>query len=306
MQFLNKMGREREILVFNVCKKWLLKIMLCVLYVTLFFIFTKMTVSIWHYITFSTEYIQTSPVRLKERQRDAEKSDTEGWQLISQQNWFGEYLPAVVSEHSPAIAMEAETPLDIVLRGIAFGIRPGAVLDEGGKQQVYLQGDTLSSSNAVIDLISHDYVMLRYQGKIIRLTLADKGRSATTAKIDNETNTTAAQLPETFAVADTFASLPPAVQRALAIDPQKFFEYIRFIPVHKNGIAGYAVMPGADRSLFDISKLKVGDIAIALNEQDFTQPEAINIFMRQIYSMKSVKLTVLRRGERHNISVALY
>ncbi len=64
-------------------------------------------------------------------------------------------------------------------------------------------------------------------------------------------------------------------------------------------------MPGVDRSLFDISGLKVGDIAVALNGQDFTQPGATSIFMQQIYSMSIVRLTILRNGERHNISVAL-
>lgn len=58
----------------------------------------------------------------------------------------------------------AETRLNVVLRGIAFGARPGAVIEEGGKQQVYLQGETLGSHNAVIE-INRDHVMLRYQGK---------------------------------------------------------------------------------------------------------------------------------------------
>ncbi len=59
----------------------------------------------------------------------------------------------------------AETRLNVVLRGIAFGARPGAVIEEGGKQQVYLQGETLGSHNAVIEEINRDHVMLRYQGK---------------------------------------------------------------------------------------------------------------------------------------------
>ncbi len=59
----------------------------------------------------------------------------------------------------------AETRLNVVLRGIAFGARPGAVIEEGGKQQVYLQGERLGSHNAVIEEINRDHVMLRYQGE---------------------------------------------------------------------------------------------------------------------------------------------
>lgn len=64
----------------------------------------------------------------------------------------------------------------MVLRGIAFGARPGAVIEEGGKQQVYLQGERLGSHNAVIEEINRDHVMLRYQGKMERLSLAEEKR----------------------------------------------------------------------------------------------------------------------------------
>lgn len=69
--------------------------------------------------------------------------------------------------------------------------------------------------------------------------------------------------------------------------------------------SGYAVKPGADRSLFDASGFKEGDIAIALNQQDFTDPRAMIALMRQLPSMDSIQLTVLRKGARHDISIAL-
>ena len=88
-------------------------------------------------------------------------------------------------------------------------------------------------------------------------------------------------------------------------DPQKIFNYIQLTPVRKEGIVGYAVKPGADRSLFDASGFKEGDIAIALNQHDFTDPRAMIALMRQLPSMDSIQLTVLRKGARHDISIAL-
>ena len=96
-----------------------------------------------------------------------------------------------------------------------------------------------------------------------------------------------------------------AVRQALAKDPQKIFNYIQLTPVRKEGIVGYAVKPGADRSLFDASGFKEGDIAIALNQQDFTDPRAMIALMRQLPSMDSIQLTVLRKGARYDISIAL-
>ncbi|EFE1801006.1 type II secretion system protein GspC [Escherichia coli] len=197
-----------------------------------------------------------------------------------------------------------ETRLNVVLRGIAFGARPGAVIEEGGKQQVYLQGETLGSHNAVIEEINRDHVMLRYQGKIEHLSLAEEERSTVAV-----TNKKAVSDEAKQAVAEPAVSvpveIPAAVRQALAKDPQKIFNYIQLTPVRKEGIVGYAAKPGADRSLFDASGFKEGDIAIALNQQDFTDPRAMIALMRQLPSMDSIQLTVLRKGARHDISIAL-
>ncbi|EIQ2114704.1 type II secretion system protein GspC [Escherichia coli] len=274
--------------------------MFCII---LFFIFIKIIISVWHYVTFSDVQVEHFPAQHNERQQNVRMTGSECCQLISQQNWFGEYQPVAVPVYSSSAAVVKEKLPDIVLRGVALGARPGVVLEEKGMQQFYLQGERLTSCDAVIERIFSEQVMLRYQGNVIHLTLPDEESAAEPEKKDEQPEISSP--PEISAVADTFLRLPPAVQQALAIDPQKFFEYIRFIPVYKDGVAGHTVMPGTDRSLFDISGLKSGDIALALNGQDFTQPGAINIFMQQIYSMNIVRLTILRNGERHNISVAL-
>ncbi|EBH8768124.1 type II secretion system protein GspC [Salmonella enterica] len=286
-------------------KKCLLKFIYYIFCIILFFIFIKIIVSVWHYVTFSAVQVEHSPVQHKERQQNARMTGNECCQLISQQNWFGEYQAVAVPEHNLSTAVVKDKLPDIVLRGVALGARPGVVLEEKGRQQFYLQGERLSSCDAVIERILPEQVMLRYQGNVIHLTLPDEEGAAEPEKKDEQPETEESFPSETSVVADTFTRLPPAVKQALAIDPQKFFEYIRFTPVYKDGVAGHTVMPGTDRSLFDISGLKAGDIAVALNGQDFTQSGATNIFMQQIYSMKIVRLTILRNGERHNISVAL-
>ncbi|EHB5928000.1 type II secretion system protein GspC [Escherichia coli] len=258
----------------------------------------------WRYFSFSAEYTAVSPSANKPPRADAKTFDKNDVQLISQQNWFGKYQPVATPVKQPEPVPVAETRLNVVLRGIAFGARPGAVIEEGGKQQVYLQGETLGSHNAVIEEINRDHVMLRYQGKIERLSLAEEERSTVAV-----TNKKAVSDEAKQAVAEPAASapveIPTAVRQALAKDPQKIFNYIQLTPVRKEGIVGYAVKPGADRSLFDASGFKEGDIAIALNQQDFTDPRAMIALMRQLPSMDSIQLTVLRKGARHDISIAL-
>lgn len=269
----------------------------------LLIISAKMAYSLWRYFSFSAEYTVVSSSANKPLRADAKPFDKNDVQLVSQQNWFGKYQPVAAPVKQPESAPVAETRLNVVLRGIAFGARPGAVIEEGGKQQVYLQGERLGSHNAVIEEINRDHVMLRYQGKMERLSLAEEERPLwrSPAKAVSDEAKQAVAEPAASAPVE----IPAAVRQALAKDPQKIFNYIQLTPVRKEGIVGYAVKPGADRSLFDASGFREGDIAIALNQQDFTDPRAMIALMRQLPSMDSIQLTVLRKGARYDISIAL-
>ncbi|HII1906029.1 TPA: type II secretion system protein GspC [Escherichia coli] len=310
----------------NTDKEHLRKMLRGMFWLMLLIISAKMAYSLWRYFSFSAEYTAVSSSANKPLRADAKPFDKNDVQLVSQQNWFGKYQPVAAPVKQPESAPVAETRLNVVLRGIAFGARPGAVIEEGGKQQVYLQGERLGSHNAVIEEggkqqvylqgerlgshnavieeINRDHVMLRYQGKIERLSLAEEERSTVAVTNKKSISDEAKQ-----AVAEPAASapveIPAAVRQALAKDPQKIFNYIQLTPVRKEGIVGYAVKPGADRSLFDASGFREGDIAIALNQQDFTDPRAMIALMRQLPSMDSIQLTVLRKGARYDISIAL-
>ncbi len=190
----------------------------------LLIISAKMAYSLWRYFSFSAEYTAVSPSANKPPRADAKTFDKNDVQLISQQNWFGKYQPVATPVKQPEPVPVAETRLNVVLRGIAFGARPGAVIEEGGKQQVYLQGERLGSHNAVIEEINRDHVMLRYQGKIERLSLAEEGHSTVAV-----TNKKAVSDEAKQAVAEPAASapveIPTAVRQALTKDPQKIFNY---------------------------------------------------------------------------------
>lgn len=167
-----------------------------------------------------------SPSANKPPRADAKTFDKNDVQLISQQNWFGKYQPVATPVKQPEPAPVAETRLNVVLRGIAFGARPGAVIEEGGKQQVYLQGERLGSHNAVIEEINRDHVMLRYQGKIERLSLAEEERSTVAVTRQKAISDEAKQAVAEPAVSAP-VEIPTAVRQALAKDPQKIFNYIQ-------------------------------------------------------------------------------
>ncbi len=86
----------------------------------------------------------------------------------------------------------------------------------------------------MIEEINRDHVMLRYQGKIERLSLAEEERSTVAV-----TNKKAVSDEAKQAVAEPAASapveIPTAVRQALAKDPQKIFNYIQLTPVRREG-----------------------------------------------------------------------
>ena len=272
----------------------------------LLIISAKMAYSLWRYFSFSAEYTAVSSSVNKPLRADAKPFDKNDVQLVSQQNWFGKYQPVAAPVKQPESAPVAETRLNVVLRGIAFGARPGVVIEEGGKQQVYLQGERLGSHNAVIEEINRDHVMLRYQGKTGTSESWQREERPPCGGDQRKKPpaTKQSKLLLNLSSVRQWRSRLPCVRHWRKIR-RKIFNYIQLTPVRKEGIVGYAVKPGADRSLFDASGFREGDIAIALNQQDFTDPRAMIALMRQLPSMDSIQLTVLRKGARYDISIAL-
>ncbi|MGU0042803.1 type II secretion system protein N [Escherichia coli] len=131
----------------------------------LLIISAKMAHSLWRYFSFSAEYTAVSPSANKPPRADAKTFDKNDVQLISQQNWFGEYQPVATPVKHPNLCLWQKRVLMWCCAGSPLVPDPGAVIEEGGKQQVYLQGETLGSHNAVIEEINRDHVMLRYQEK---------------------------------------------------------------------------------------------------------------------------------------------
>ena len=120
----------------NTDKEHLRKIARAMFWLMLLIISAKMAYSLWRYFSFSAEYTAVSSSVNKPLRADAKPFDKNDVQLVSQQNWFGKYQPVAAPVKQPESAPVAETRLNVVLRGIAFGARPGAVIEEGGKQQV--------------------------------------------------------------------------------------------------------------------------------------------------------------------------
>ncbi|WP_237712282.1 type II secretion system protein GspC [Escherichia sp. TW14182] len=288
-------------------RNFFLNIVRYMLWILLFSLYLKMSLSLWRYITLPTEYTKVSNSVTEKKRMDSVMVNTESLKLIQQQNWFGKYQPTTAFVHQPQSASVTKTSLNVKLRGIALGARPGAVIEDGAKQQVLLLGESLTNNKAVITGIYPDHVMISHQGKIECLRLVDESYSTDQSKTENDDVHKVQTLPVTESTFPRKTNvLPMTVREMLAKDPQEVFNFIQFTPVRKAGVVGYTVKPGVDRALFDASGFKEGDIAVALNQQDLKTPDALNKLRQQVYSMTSMQITILRNGAYENISISLH
>lgn len=142
--------------------------LLFLLSVALAAIGVKIIATLWLYFSWSPEAQRIAPQPAQTVSRAAD-ADTRRWQAVYEQNWFGQYQPTAAGNKAPA----EETSLHLVLRGIAYGANPAAVIEEEGQQHMYCEGDVLDSYPATVGKIFPDHLLLYYQGEIERLSLAD-------------------------------------------------------------------------------------------------------------------------------------
>ncbi|NCO47004.1 MAG: type II secretion system protein GspC, partial [Vibrio sp.] len=94
------------------------------------------------------------------------------------------------------------------------------------------------------------------------------------------------------------------IRAAIASNPQEIFKYVRLSQVKRDDkVLGYRVSPGQSPELFESVGLQDGDVAIALNGQDLTDPDAMNKIFQSVSELTEMNLTVERDGQSHDIYI---
>lgn len=126
----------------------------------------KLLATLWFLLSWSPP-----PEQAAAPDRHAAQVAAQQWQMVGEQQWFGRYQPGLPAAEAAPVA---ETQLQVVLRGIAYGAYPTAVIEEAGEQHIYSEGDALSTYPATVGKIQRDHLLLHYQGETERLSLVDE------------------------------------------------------------------------------------------------------------------------------------
>lgn len=230
-------------------------------------------------------------------------TDTAHSSDINKANIFGQYQRDQKVVQAPVVTDAPKTRLNVVLVGSVVSSNPErslAVVANRGKQGTYGIGEQIDGTRASIAAVFID-----------RIIISNAGRDETVMLEGIEYKKLELKQPAPAAASNVVGNNPvdneeklAAIRNTITQDPQQIFQYVRLSQVKRDGkISGYRVSPGRDAELFNAVGLQNGDIAIALNGADLTDPAAMGQIYQSITDLTELNLTVERDGQQHDIFI---
>ncbi|MBO9495168.1 type II secretion system protein GspC [Thalassotalea sp. G20_0] len=166
------------------------------------------------------------------------------------------------------------------------------IIRSGSSDTTYRPGDTLKGTQAKVDTIYADRVIIRNGERYESLLMyPDEARKSPAIQTTSETR------PKSRAVAD--------IRRKLQDKPESWAEIVTISPVRRDGkLQGYRVNPAKYPDYFSQLGLKANDMAVAINGYDLTDTSEAMKVIGQLSSMTQLSLTIERDGQRFEIDLS--
>lgn len=189
------------------------------------------------------------------------------------------------------------TRLNLTLTGVLASNqadRSIAIIINGGQESSYGIGDLVAGTQARLQDILPDRVILDNQGQDETLML------------DGEEFKALGQQQSTAPVASGNASELGQLRNDLVKNPGKLLDYVNISPIMTDGkMQGYRINPGKDVAFFHRIGLQSNDLAVSINGYDLRDNGQAMQIMNQLSSMTEMNLTVERNGQQQDIYIKL-
>lgn len=242
---------------------------------------------------------------------------------LTQLNLFGNPEEKPVAVATTEMTDAPETKLNLTLTGVVSSNDPkvgAAIVENNGKQNTYGVGDKIDGTNATLDELFVDRVIIK--NRLARETLMldgidfdeanqmrqqesrqelpsqsdlrqgpdENSMSSDDEDVDSESN-------------ESFESIRE-MREQISASPTSFTDFISVKPHAPNGeLIGYQVSPGKQPDFFRDVGLRSGDIIIEINGLDLSDPaqslEAITV----LREAQSLQLEVLRGDEALSLDI---
>lgn len=211
---------------------------------------------------------------------------------------------ALAEDEEQAVVDAPETTLNVRLVGIAASGNPllsAAVIEQSGSQRTYIIGDRIGNSRATVESIFPDRVILDNGGR--REALYIEGRDGSEAQLRvpsaprqeprqaQPSQTQSVQLADSEEVRQALSSVRE--------NPSQLLEIINITQLRQDQqTIGFRLQPRQNQELFAAMGLQSGDIALAINGYDLTEPAQALAAMNELQDASSAVIR-LRRGDQY-------
>jgi general secretion pathway protein C len=209
-----------------------------------------------------------------------------------------------------------ETKLNLTLTGVVSSTDPkvgAAVVENNGKQNTYGVGDKIDGTNATLDQLYIDRVIIK--NGLARETLMldgidfneanqirEQGYRQQAQEFDTPQGPVEFQMPDSDS--DQSSASVREMREQINQSPKGFTDFIAIKPHAPNGaLIGYQVSPGKQAEFFSNVGLRSGDVITQINGLDLSDPaqslEAINVLREAQF----LQMEVLRGDEALSLDI---
>ena len=217
---------------------------------------------------------------------------------IQQLNLFGNAAAKPV-EPVAEVTDAPETRLNLTLTGVVASSEQDAgtaIIENRGSQAVYGLGEKIEGTNATLQKVYNDRVIIKNGAR--NETLMLDGIDYEEANRRREAQARNRPAPEDDEDAEVELS-DEALEATAALRerPASFTDFISISPKTEEGqLIGYQVSPGKEPELFKSAGLQAGDVITQINGLDLTDLQQSQEALSELRNAQNIELTIIRDG----------
>jgi len=220
---------------------------------------------------------------------------------IQQLNLFGNATAKPKPVEAADITDAPETRLNLVLTGVVSSSIENAgtaIIENKGSQAVYGLGEKIEGTNATLQRVYTDRVIIKngIRNETLMLDGIDFEEANRRRAQQVQTASTASPRQQESEVRQLSREAVEATT-ALRQRPASFTDFISISPKTNEGqLIGYQVSPGVEPALFKSAGLKTGDVISQINGLDLTDMQQSQEALSELRNAQTLELTIIRDG----------
>ncbi|AFT80210.1 general secretion pathway protein C [Alteromonas macleodii str. 'Black Sea 11'] len=217
---------------------------------------------------------------------------------IQQLNLFGN-AAAKPAQPVAEVTDAPETRLNLTLTGVVASSEQEAgtaIIENRGSQAVYGLGEKIEDTNATLQKVYNDRVIIK--NGVRNETLMLDGIDYDEANRRREMQARNRPEPQEEEE-DTVELSEEALEATAALRerPANFTDFISISPKTEEGqLIGYQVSPGKEPELFKSAGLQAGDVITQINGLDLTDLQQSQEALSELRNAQTIELTIIRDG----------